>query len=223
MTPTAQPHPYTLIMESITEFFRFLLDSEQIIKYGGLFLVVLIVFAENGLFFAFFLPGDYLLFLAGLFCSNRQLDFPIYVVVLSIVAAAIVGSYVGYYFGKALGRNLENRPDSFFFKRRNLEQSRAFFARYGGRALVFARFMPVVRTFSPIIAGTIQMPLPMFTLYNVVGGVVWGTSLPLAGYFLGRSFPQIIDYVHYIIIFFLAITTIALVRTWFSVRKENNG
>lgn len=207
-------------MDSISEFFRFMLNSEDIIRYGGLVLVAIIIFAENGLFFAFFLPGDYLLFLSGLFCSTRQLDFPIYIVVVCIIVAAVLGSYVGYYFGRALGRGLENRPDSFFFKRRNLDQSRSFFARYGSRALILARFMPVLRTFSPIIAGTIRMPVPTFSLYNVVGGVIWGTSLPLAGYFLGHSFPQIIDYVHYIIIFFLVITTYALVRTWLSVRRQ---
>ncbi len=209
-------------MDSLWDFFQVLLDSKEIINYGGLALVTLIVFAENGLFFAFFLPGDYLLFLTGLFCTTNTISVPIGLVVVCIVIAAIIGSFVGYYFGKALGKTLETRPDSLFFKRRNLDKSRRFFAKYGGRALVFARFMPVVRTFSPIIAGTIQMPLGSFSLYNVIGGALWGTTLPLAGYFLGQSFPQIINYVHYIIIFFLAITTFALVRTWFSVRKGDN-
>ncbi len=207
-------------MDSILDFFRLLLDSKEIIQYGGLVLVTIIVFAENAFFFAFFLPGDYLLFLAGLFCSSRQLDFPILMVIVCIVGAAVIGSYVGYYFGRALGKGLETRPDSFFFKKRHLDQSRAFFAKHGGKALILARFMPVVRTFSPIVVGTIQMPVPMFSFYNIVGGIIWGTSLPLAGYTLGHSFPQIINYVHYIIIFFLAITTFALIRTWLSVRKH---
>ncbi|MDJ1466425.1 DedA family protein [Xanthocytophaga flava] len=210
-------------MNSIWDFFQVLLDSKEIINYGGLVLVTLIIFAENGLFFAFFLPGDYLLFLTGLFCSTKAIDFPIYIVVICIVIAAIIGSYVGFFFGRALGKGLETRPDSLFFKRKNLDKSRQFFARHGGRALIIARFMPVLRTFSPIIAGTIQMPIQSFSLYNIIGGTVWGTTLPLAGYFLGQSFPQIINYVHYIIIFFLAITTFAVIRTWFSVRKDTSG
>ncbi|MDJ1479081.1 VTT domain-containing protein [Cytophagaceae bacterium DM2B3-1] len=209
-------------MNSIWDFFQVLLDSKEIINYGGLVLVTLIIFAENGLFFAFFLPGDYLLFLTGLFCSTKAIDFPIYIVVICIVIAAIIGSYVGFFFGRALGKGLETRPDSLFFKRKNLDKSRQFFARHGGRALIIARFMPVLRTFSPIIAGTIQMPIQSFSIYNIIGGTVWGTTLPLAGYFLGQSFPQIINYVHYIIIFFLAITTFAVIRTWFSVRKDTS-
>jgi membrane-associated protein len=209
-------------MDSLWEFFQVLFDSKEIINYGGLALVTLIVFAENGLFFAFFLPGDYLLFLTGLFCTTKAISVPIVLVILCIVLAAIIGSFVGYYFGKALGKTLETRPDSFFFKRRNLDKSRAFFAKYGGQALIFARFMPVVRTFSPIVAGTIQMPLGSFAAYNVIGGTIWGVTLPLAGYFLGQSFPQIINYVHYIILFFLAVTTIALVRTWISMRGRSD-
>ncbi len=206
-------------LSGIKEFFQLLLDSEEIIRYGGLALVALIVFAENALFFAFFLPGDYLLFLAGLFTSTRQLNWPISIVILVIIVAAVVGSFVGYYFGRALGQGLEHRPDSFFFKRRHLEQSKAFFAKYGGRALVFARFMPVVRTFSPIIAGTIRMPLRSFSFYNILGGAIWGISLPLAGYYLGQSFPGIINYVEWIIVFFLVVTSVALVRTFLKMRS----
>jgi membrane-associated protein len=206
----------------IGEFFQFLLNSESIIKYGGLVLVALIIFAENGLFFAFFLPGDYLLFLAGLFTSSHQLDWPISVVIAAIIVAAVLGSYVGYFFGQFLGKNLENRPDSLFFKRRNLEKSKAFFARYGGRALIAARFMPVVRTFSPIVAGSIHMPFSTFSLYNILGAAIWGISLPLAGYYLGQRFPGIIHYVEYIIIFFLAITSVALIRTLMALGKEKN-
>lgn len=205
---------------SLRDFFQFLLDSEEIIRYGGLALVVLIVFAENGLFFAFFLPGDYLLFLAGLFTSTQQLNWPITIVIGCIVFAAVLGSLVGYFFGMALGQNLEHRPDSFFFKRRHLEQSRKFFTKYGGRALVLARFMPIVRTFSPIIAGTIRMPFRSFMFYNILGGALWGVSLPLMGYYLGQTFPGIINYVEWIIVFFLTITTAALIRTVVQMRKE---
>src|SRR3990170_4106362 len=108
----------------IVDFFQFLLNSESIIKYGGLALIVLIVYMENGLFFAFFLPGDYLLFLAGLFGSSGQLNFPIFTIASSIVAAAILGSYTGYFSGMLLGKNLERKKDSLFFKKDYLERSR---------------------------------------------------------------------------------------------------
>jgi membrane-associated protein len=185
----------------IVDFFKFLLNSEEIIQYGGLALIVLIVYAENGLFFAFFLPGDYLLFLAGLFASSGQLNFPISTVSSSIVGAAILGSYTGYFFGKLLGKNLDNRKDSLFFKKRYMEQSRTFFAKYGGKALV----------------------LRTFTLYNVAGALAWGVSLPVAGYYLGERFPAIINYVEYIILFFISITTIALIRTFIQMRRSRTG
>lgn len=206
----------------IVDFFKFLLNSEEIIQYGGLALIVLIVYAENGLFFAFFLPGDYLLFLAGLFASSGQLNFPISTVSSSIVGAAIMGSYTGYFFGKLLGQNLENRKDSLFFKRQYMDQSRTFFAKYGGKALVLARFMPIVRTFSTIIAGTVGMSFRTFTLFNIAGALAWGISLPMAGYYLGQRFPAIINYVEYIILFFIGITTIALVRTFFKMRRNRS-
>jgi membrane-associated protein len=207
----------------IVDFFKFLLDSEEIIQYGGLALIVLVVYAENGLFFAFFLPGDYLLFLAGLFASSGQLNFPITTVSSSIVAAAILGSYTGYFFGKMLGKNLENRKDSLFFKKRYMDQSRTFFAKYGGKALVLARFMPIVRTFSTIIAGTVAMPFRTFTLYNITGALAWGISLPVAGYYLGQRFPAIINYVEYIILFFIGITTFALIRTFIQMRRNRQA
>jgi membrane-associated protein len=204
----------------IAEFFKFLLDSEDIINYGGLALIVLIVYMENGFFFAFFLPGDYLLFLAGLFASTGKLDFSITIISSSIVAAAILGCYTGYFFGRLLGKNLERRKDSLFFKKEYLVRSRVFFAKYGGKALILARFMPIVRTFSPIVAGTILMNIRTFSLYNVLGALAWGVSLPVAGYYLGQQFPQIINYVEYIIVFFIGITSIALIRTLIGMKKK---
>lgn len=208
---------------SIGEFFRFLLDSEDIINYGGLALIILIVYMENGMFFAFFLPGDYLLFLAGLFGSTGQLNFSITIISSSIIIAAILGSYTGYFFGRLLGRNLEQKKDSLFFKKKYLERSRVFFGKYGGKALILARFMPIVRTFSPIVAGTIHMNIRTFSLYNVLGALAWGISLPVGGYYLGQRFPQIINYVEYIIIFFIGITSIALIRTLIGMKRNSKN
>ncbi|MBC8112106.1 MAG: DedA family protein [Verrucomicrobia bacterium] len=207
-------------MNDIIEFFRFLLNSEEIISVGGIILVTLIVYLENGFFFAFFLPGDYLLFLAGVFCSAEKIKVPIGLVVIYIVSAAFLGSFTGYFIGKFLGKNLESRKDTWYFKKEYLERSSLFFLKYGGRALIAARFMPVIRTFSPLVVGMINMPVQRFAWYNFLGALAWGSSLPLLGYFLGEVFPQLADYVEYIIFFFLAVTTFAVVRTYLSTRKK---
>ena len=207
-------------MDSVFEFFRNYTDANYILQVGGLVLVTLIVFMENGLFFAFFLPGDYLLFLAGMFASSGQLPFPIYLVSGCIVLAAIAGSFTGYFTGKFLGTNLQNRKDTWYFKKEFLTRSQDFFEKQGGRALILARFMPVIRTFSPIIVGMIKMPLSKFAVYNIIGGVAWGIALPFAGYYLGESFPWLREHVELIILFFLSITTFAVIRTYLGVRNE---
>ncbi|MCS6821131.1 MAG: VTT domain-containing protein [Microscillaceae bacterium] len=209
-------------MDSILKFFSTLSNAEEIISTGGLALVTLIVFAETGLFFCFFLPGDYLLFLTGLSCSAGIIKQPIYVVIACIVVAAILGNYVGYYFGKFVGHKLYQREDSFFFKKQHLVNTKAFFDKHGGNALIIGRFLPVIRTFAPILAGTVQMKIRLFSYYVIVGALLWGISLTLMGYFLGRIFPQIIHYVHYIIIFFLVVTTWAVIKSYREMSKEKH-
>jgi membrane-associated protein len=205
------------------EFWQLLSDSEQIIKVGGLALITLIVFAETGLFFCFFLPGDYLLFAAGLFCSRGILDVHIAVLITCIVVAAILGNFVGYYFGKAVGRSLYNRRESFFFKRKNLENTEEYFHKYGGRTLIMARFLPVVRTFAPIVAGIIKMEFGKFTWYVSVGALMWGVGVTMLGYILGELFPEIIHYLHYIIIAFVVVTGVIAFRTFFTAKKEKKA
>lgn len=207
-------------MNSILEFFQYLLDSEELIRTGGLVVITLIVFAENGLFFAFFLPGDYLVFLAGVFCGTHLLNVPISVLLLCLFVAAVLGSLVGYLFGKYFGDQLENRKDSLFFKRKHIETTRKYFEKYGSRTLVISRFLPVVRTFAPILAGVVKMRPADFLTYNVLGGAIWIGGLTGGGYYFGSQFPWIIDYVHYIVIFFLAITTVTVVKGYFNARKE---
>ena len=207
-------------MDAIVEFFQYILNSEEIIRTGGLIVIILIVFAENGLFFAFFLPGDYLVFLAGVFCGTRLLDVPIATLLTSMIAAAILGSLVGYLFGRFFGEWLENRRESFFFKKKNIETTRKYFDKYGSRTLIISRFLPIVRTFAPILAGFVRMPWPSFMTYNVVGGGIWILLLTGGGYLFGERFPWIVDYVHYIILFFLAITTFTVIKGYFNARKE---
>lgn len=207
-------------MNSIIEFFQYLLNSEEIIKTGGLVVITLIVFAENGLFFAFFLPGDYLVFLAGVFCGARILDVPIATLLGCMFAAAVLGSLLGYIFGKYFGNNLENRKDSFFFKKKHLDTTRNYFVRYGSRTLVISRFLPIVRTFAPILAGLVRMNFRDFITYNILGGALWIGGLTGGGYLFGERFPWIMDYVEYVILFFLAITTFTVIKGYLNARKE---
>ncbi len=206
-------------MDSIIEFFRYLLNSEEIIKTGGLVLISLIIFVENGVIFGFFLPGDYLLFLSGVFAGTGLLPVPFLLLLGCIFGAAVLGSTTGYLTGYFTGARLQTQPDSFFFKKRYIDETRAAFAKYGNGALVMARFLPIVRTFAPILAGLIHMPFQQFMGYNVLGGAIWSTALVGSGFFFGGRFPWIINYVHYIIIFFLAVTTFTVVRGYINARR----
>jgi membrane-associated protein len=209
-------------MDAVIDFFQYLLNSEEIIRTGGLVLVTLIIFAENGLFFAFFLPGDYLVFLAGVFCALKILNVPILLLLTCLFVAAILGSLTGYLTGRYFGDRIQNRPDSLFFKKQHIETTRKYFDKYGSRTLVISRFLPVVRTFAPILAGLVKMPWVGFLIYNVLGAFFWIFGLAGGGYYFGQKFPWIIEYVHYIIFFFLAITTITVVRGYFNAKKEVN-
>ena len=185
-------------------------------------MITFIVFAENGLFFAFFLPGDYLVFLAGVFCGTGILKVSIGVLLIALFTAAVLGSLVGYLFGKYFGDYFENRPDSLFFKKKHLETTRKYFDKYGSRTLIISRFLPIVRTFAPILAGLVRMPFVSFLTNNVSGGAIWILSLTGGGYLFGERFPQIVDYVEYIILFFLAITTVTVIKGYLNARKEMN-
>ena len=207
-------------MDSISDFFQYLINSEEIIRTGGLVLISLIIFAENGLFFAFFLPGDYLVFLAGVFCGLKILDVPIFLLLACLFGSAILGSLTGYLTGLFFGDRLQNRPDSLFFKKQYIETTRKYFDKYGSRTLVISRFLPVIRTFAPILAGLVRMPWLGFLTYNVLGAALWIFGLTGGGYYFGERFPWIIDYVHYIIFFFLGITTFTVIRGYFSAKKE---
>jgi membrane-associated protein len=164
-----------------------LFNPESLISAFGLLGILVLVFAESGLLIGFFLPGDSLLFTAGLLVAGgRFLHQPLWLVCLLIAIAAIVGDQVGYLFGRRVGPALFRRPDSRLFKRENLEKGQAFFDRYGARSIVLARLVPIVRTFTPIVAGASRMHYRTFVLYNVVGGVMWGVGVTVLGYFLGQ-------------------------------------
>jgi membrane-associated protein len=205
-------------MENIWEYLQNLTDAQSILSSGGFYLLLIVVFAETGLFFGFFLPGDYLLFLAGLLSAAGIIQVPIYTLVLSLIAAGVLGNYTGYWFGYRTGPVLFSKNDSFFFKKRYIAVAEEFYAKYGGMALILGRFFPIVRTFAPIFAGVVQVDLKKFTIYNIVGSVAWVTTLTLTGYFLGRRFPELKDYLQYIVLGLIIITSIPLIIAF--VRKR---
>lgn len=168
------------------------IDLETAIKAIGLVGVGAIVFAESGLLIGFFLPGDSLLFTAGFLASQGFLDIWLLTVVVTV--CAIVGDQVGYVFGKRVGPRLFNREDSIWFHRKHLERAHAFYEKHGGKAIVLARFMPIVRTFAPIVAGMGSMDYGRFVFYNVLGGLLWGVGVTWAGYFLGSLIPDVDKY-----------------------------
>lgn len=211
-------------MQEFWESFSQLLDAEALIKSGGFYLVVFIVYAETGLFFGFFLPGDYLLFLAGLFCASGMLDVNILTLCVGLFVAGVMGNFTGYWFGWRTGPMLFKRKDTWLFKRKYVVMAEEFYHKYGGPALIIGRFVPIIRTFAPIFAGIVQLNFRKFVLYNLGGCMVWVLTLTLSGYFLGREFPQIINYIEYIIVGFITLTfmpiLIALIRRKISQRKQ---
>ncbi|ASU36084.1 DedA family protein [Mucilaginibacter xinganensis] len=200
-------------MDNFWDHLQTLTDAQSIISLGFYFLLI-VVFAETGLFFGFFLPGDYLLFMSGLLCSAGKLNVSIYTLVLSLIAAGVLGNYTGYWFGYRAGPKLFSKSNSIFFKQRYVKLAEDFYLKYGGMALVLGRFFPIIRTFAPIFAGVVKVDLRKFTFYNIIGSFGWVCTFTLAGYFLGRKYPQIKDYMEYIIIGLIIITTIPLVITF---------
>nr|BAL57826.1 hypothetical conserved protein [uncultured Bacteroidetes bacterium] len=205
-------------MQELFELVRQIIDPEQIIRVGGLALVTAVVFAETGLMIGFFLPGDSLLFTVGLFCALGILPVEVGWVLLALTAAAIVGDQVGYWTGRMLGQKLFEKQDSRFFKRKYLDQTRAFYERWGATAIVLGRFVPIVRTFAPILAGAVQFPTRKFLLYNAGGGLLWVVSLILAGYGLGSAFPWLRKYVELIALGIIVLSILPIVRTWWKER-----
>jgi membrane-associated protein len=179
-------------------------DLAEIIKTIGYLGVFSIVFAESGLLFGFFLPGDSLLFTAGFLAS--QGFFNIAILMILCVVGAIAGDSVGYFFGKRVGKKLFDREDSRFFKKKHLMKAHEFYELHGGKTIILARFIPVVRTFAPIVAGTAEMTYRSFLIYNVVGGVLWAVGLTAMGFALGHVIPEPDKYLLPIIILIVLIS-----------------
>ena len=200
------------------------IDPEKLLREGGFYVVMFVIFAETGLLIGFFLPGDYLLFLAGMFVATGKLDVNISVLIAGLIVAAISGNFTGYWFGKKTGPVLYHKKDTFFFKKRYLKAAEAYYHKQGAFALIMGRFVPIVRTFAPIIAGVVKLDFKRFALYNIAGAFLWITSLTLLGYFLGKKFEKEIDaYLLYIIIGFIIITTIPVIITFVKKKVVKNS
>jgi membrane-associated protein len=182
-----------------------------------------VVFIENGLFFGFFLPGDSLMFTAGLLCATGVLDHPFALVITSIFITAVLGNIVGYFFGARAGRSLYTRKDTFFFRKSHIQTAEQFYNQYGMRTLIIGRFLPVVRTFAPIVAGIIKMPLGTFMLANIAGAAAWVGSLVTIGYYLGKVWPDAEKYLGWIILALILITAIPVIRTYLSAKKKRQA
>ncbi len=188
------------------------LNPVTLIQSFGVIGIWLIIFAESGLLIGFFLPGDSLLFSAGLLAAQGYL--PIGWLVVGSLVAAILGDSVGYAIGQRIGNRLWLRPDSRWFRREYLERTEQFYKRYGKKAIILARFVPIVRTFTPVLAGVGRMAYRDRSSFNVMGGVVWAAGMPTLGYWLGRAVPATEDYLHLIIvlIIFISLTPIVWER-----------
>ncbi|HTA62365.1 MAG TPA: VTT domain-containing protein [Bacteroidia bacterium] len=209
-------------MSEALEFLKTLTNPESIVKLG-LPLLLFVIFAETGLLIGFFLPGDSLVFISGLLCATNQaiLKVSITELILYMSLAAVIGNTFGYFFGKKVGEGLYKRKDSLLFKKRHLETTRNFYERHGGKTLFVGRFLPIIRTFAPILAGVIKIDFKKFMLYNIVGALCWIGSVAGIGYFLGAKFPQTKDYLGYIVIGLIVITSIPVLVTYFKERKSN--
>jgi membrane-associated protein len=218
-------------MQDLIEIFKELMDAEKlaafVTQYGGLYLVAFIIFAETGLFVGFFLPGDSLLFVTGLMIANSQNPFGndflnlLYWIIL-IIISGVIGNAVGYWFGRKTGPLLFEKRDTFLFKRKHILQAKEFYDKRGGAAIILARFLPIVRTFAPIVAGIVRMERKTFILYNYIGCVLWVTSMILAGYFLGEN-EWVKHNFEKIVIGLIVVTTAPVIfKMFFHKKKPEN-
>jgi membrane-associated protein len=186
----------------------------EIIGYFGLFAIV---FAESGLFFGFFLPGGSLLFTAGLLASQGL--FNIYGLVITVTLAAILGDNVGYWFGSKVGQKIFTKEDSLFFNKKYLVQTKAYYEKYGAMTVVTGRFIPIVRTFAPILAGVGMMNYKKFFYFNILGALLWAAGLALLGFFLGSVIPGMEKYILPVILFIIFLSILPIIFNWFKSKN----
>jgi len=184
-------------MDVIHEFFSNVYNVPELIRLVGFYGLIVIVFADTGLLVGFFLPGDSLLITAGLFAARGDFDYAM--LLLALIPAAIIGNATGYYIGHRTGMTLYSRPDSLLFRREHLQMTHEYYEKHGGKTIILAQFIPILRTFAPVVAGVGEMGYRQFATYNVVGAILWVGSMLTAGYMLGNAIPNIESRIHYVV------------------------
>ncbi len=205
-------------MHELLDLFHRLTNVRELITWGGYLGLTLVIFAETGLLVGFFLPGDSLIVTAGLFAALGQFD--VYFLGLLLSVASIVGNASGYGIGRVTGHALYARPDSLLFKRRHLLRAHEFYGRHGGATVLIARFMPIVRTFVPVVAGVATMDWWRFTLFNVIGGLLWIWGMLFTGYFLGRYIPGIDRHIEVVIMAVIVLSLMPGAIAWLRARRR---
>jgi membrane-associated protein len=210
------------VLESFFHILRSLFDPEglrELIRSGGAPLICGIVFIETGFFVGFFLPGDSLLVTAGILSAADVI--PLRWLLLPVMLCAIVGDQIGYWIGRSAGAALYKREESFFFRRSHLQRAHDFYEKYGGRAVILARFVPIVRTFCPPVAGAARMPYGRYVMFDIFGGIFWVGAMILSGFTLGRSVPNIGKYIHYVIAVVVVVSILPAIIGILKTRKTS--
>ncbi|MBI3588215.1 VTT domain-containing protein [Candidatus Micrarchaeota archaeon] len=207
------------MLDQLSQLIHSLYDLPALVKTGGYLVMAAIIFAETGLFVGFFLPGDSLLVTAGIFAAKGDLD----IVFLNflLMAAAIVGDFVSYSIGKRAGKFLFERRDSLIFRRSHLLRAKAFYDRHGGKAIFLARFVPVVRTFAPVVAGAMEMPYRRFAVFNISGAIAWVATMTLLGYYLGTKIPDIERNIYFVVAIVVLLSFLPAVYEYWKERKAH--
>ncbi|MGH7669787.1 MAG: DedA family protein [Gemmatimonadaceae bacterium] len=205
-------------MHELVDLFHRLTNVRELIAWGGYVGLTAVIFAETGLLVGFFLPGDSLIVTAGLFAALGQFD--VYLMGLLLFVASIIGNTSGYYIGKLTGHALYARPDSLLFKRKHLLKAHEFYERHGGATVLIARFMPIVRTFVPVVAGVAEMNMRRYTVFNIVGGLLWIWGMLFIGYVLGRYIPGIDRHIEVVIMAVIVVSLLPGAIAWMRARRK---
>ena len=208
-------------MNFLQNLFHTIYNVPELIRIVGQFGLPLIIFAETGLLVGFFLPGDSLLITAGLFAARGDLSLPLLIVTL--IPAAILGNATGYQIGKRTGKALYSRPDSLLFRREHLRMTHEYYERHGGKTIIIAQFAPILRTFAPVVAGVAEMGYRRFASYNVVGAILWITSMTLTGYLLGNIIPGIDKRIDVLVMVVIAVSLLPAAIAFLRSRSNRSA
>jgi membrane-associated protein len=209
------------MIELFQQLLGYLKDPQSLVAAVGVIGLIIIVFAETGLLFGFFLPGDSLLISAGIIAATGVID--VWQTGALLTVAAILGDAVGFWIGKTTGPKLYRREDSLFFKKSHLHAAQKFYDKHGGKTIVLARFIPIIRTFAPTVAGMAGMPYKHFLFFNVFGGFLWIWSMLLGGYYLAKQVPNIEENIHYVIVIVVFLSILPILISWLKAQRSKAG